>query len=55
MVSIMKTKTIIFSIIFILLASSMCFAVDSVYVWSNNTTSNNVNNNYIKSERSFLI
>ena len=35
----MKNKTIIFFIIFIMLISSIAFAADSVYVWSNNTTS----------------
>ena len=38
----MKTKTIIFFIIFITLISSMCFATDSVYVWSNNITKNSL-------------
>lgn len=33
----MKNKTIIFFIIFIILISGVCFAADSVYVWSNNT------------------
>lgn len=33
----MKNKTIIFFIIFIMLISGVCFAADSVYVWSNNT------------------
>lgn len=33
----MKNKTIIFFIIFIMLISSVAFAADSVYVWSNNT------------------
>lgn len=36
----MKIKTIIFSIIFSILISSTSFAVDSVYVWSNNSSSN---------------
>lgn len=36
----MKIKTIIFSIIFCILISSISFATDSVYVWSNNATSN---------------
>lgn len=35
----MKFKTIIFSIIFTILASTICFATDSVYVWSNNASS----------------
>lgn len=35
----MKFRTIIFSIIFTILASTMCFATDSIYVWSNNTSS----------------
>ena len=34
----MKTKSVIFSIIFIILISSVCFATDAVYVWSNNST-----------------
>lgn len=34
----MKFRTIIFSIIFTILASTICFATDSVYVWSNNTS-----------------
>ena len=33
----MKNKTIIFFITFIMLFSSVAFAADSVYVWSNNT------------------
>ena len=33
----MKNKTIIFFIIFVMLISGVCFAADSVYVWSNNT------------------
>lgn len=33
----MKNKTIIFFMIFIMLISGVCFAADSVYVWSNNT------------------
>ena len=33
----MKNKTIIFFIIFTILISGVCFAADSVYVWSNNT------------------
>ena len=37
----MKTKTIIFFIIFTMLTSIMSFASDSIYVWSNNTTANN--------------
>lgn len=32
----MKKKLILFSIIFIMLVSSVCLAADSVYVWSNN-------------------
>lgn len=36
----MKFKMIIFSIIFTILASTICFATDSIYVWSNNTSSN---------------
>ena len=36
----MKTKIIIFSIIFVIASSSICFAIDSVYVWSNNTSYN---------------
>ena len=36
----MKLKSIIFSLIFITLLSSICFATDSVYVWSNNSTTN---------------
>ena len=38
----MKTKTIIFSIIFTILISSICFATDSVYVWSNNTSTKSI-------------
>ena len=37
----MKTKTIIFFIIFTMLTSIISFASDSIYVWSNNTTANN--------------
>ena len=36
----MKIKSIIFFIIFTILISSICFATDAVYVWSNNTTQN---------------
>ena len=36
----MKVKSIIFSIIFTILISSICFATDAVFVWSNNTTNN---------------
>ena len=38
----MKLKSIIFFIIFTMLASTICFATDSVYVWSNNTSTNNI-------------
>lgn len=34
----MKFRTIIFSIIFTIFASTICFATDNVYVWSNNTS-----------------
>ena len=37
----MKLKSIIFFIVFIMLASTICFATDSVYVWSNNNTNTN--------------
>lgn len=37
----MKRKTIIFFIIFTMLASVISFASDSIYVWSNNNTTNN--------------
>lgn len=37
----MKTKTIIFFIIFTMLASVISFASDSIYVWSSNNTTNN--------------
>lgn len=37
----MKRKTIIFFIIFTMLTSIISFASDSIYVWSNNTTTNN--------------
>ena len=43
----MKNKSIILSIIFILLLSSICFATDSIYVWSStasNTVSNEISN-----------
>ena len=39
----MKLKSIIFFIIFTILASTICFASDSVYVWSNNNNAN-INN-----------
>ena len=39
----MKNKFIIFSLVFITLLSTICFATDSVYVWSSKT-SNQVNN-----------
>ena len=37
----MKLKSIIFFIIFTILTSTICFASDSVYVWSNNNTNTN--------------
>ena len=37
----MKSKSIIFFIVFTMLASTLCFATDSVYVWSNNNISSN--------------
>ena len=36
----MKTKIIIFFIIFTMLASTICLATDVVYVWSNNSSNN---------------
>ena len=42
----MKNKLIIFSIIFIILLSTICFATDSVFVWSSKT-SNSINNSTI--------
>lgn len=36
----MKTKIIIFFIIFTMLASTICLATDAVYVWSNNSSNN---------------
>lgn len=36
----MRSKSIIFFIIFIILASTICFATDSIYVWSNNNSTN---------------
>ena len=36
----MKTKTIIFFIIFTMFASTICLATDAVYVWSNNSNNN---------------
>ena len=38
----MKLKSIIFFIIFTMLASTICFATDSIYVWSDNTSANNI-------------
>ena len=38
----MKSKSIIFFIVFTMLASTICLATDSVYVWSNNTSSNDI-------------
>ena len=38
----MNTKIIIFSIILIIIHSSICFGADSVYVWSNNNTTSNI-------------
>lgn len=38
----MKLKLIVFFIISIILASTICFATDSVYVWSNNTSTNKI-------------
>ena len=53
----MKTKTIIFSIIFTIFISSISFATDAVYVWSNSNTedaleivSEAVNNNSLNLE-----
>ena len=37
----MKSKSIIFFIAFVTLFSSICLATDSVYVWSNNNSTNN--------------
>ena len=37
----MKLKSIIFFIIFTMLAFNICVATDSIYVWSNNTSTNN--------------
>lgn len=37
----MKIKIIIFFIIFTMLSTVICFAKDSIYVWSNNNTTNN--------------
>ena len=37
----MKSKSIIFFIVFIMLVSTMCFATDSLYVWSNNNSNTN--------------
>ena len=36
----MKTKTIIFFIILTIISSTICFATDSVYVWSDNNSTN---------------
>lgn len=36
----MKTKTIIFFIILTMISSTICFATDSVYVWSDNNSTN---------------
>lgn len=38
----MKFKTIVFSIIFMTLISTICVATDSVYVWSNNASTNSI-------------
>lgn len=38
----MKLKLIVFFIISIILASTICFATDSVYVWSNNISTNKI-------------
>ena len=38
----MKTKTIIFFIIFTMLTSVISFASDSIYVWSSNNATNNI-------------
>ena len=37
----MKSKLIIFFIVFIMLVSTMCFATDSLYVWFNNNSNTN--------------
>ena len=37
----MKSKSIIFFIVFTILASAICLANDSVYVWSNNNINTN--------------
>lgn len=37
----MKSKSVVFFIIFTILTSTICFASDSVYVWSNNNTNTN--------------
>ena len=36
----MKLKSCIFFIVFTMLATNVCFATDSIYVWSNNNTNN---------------
>lgn len=50
----MKNKTIIFFIIFIMIVSSATFAVDSVYVWSNNTVPQTIQTVSDVKENNFL-
>ncbi len=44
----MKSRAIIFFIIFLMLISSICFATDAIFTWSNNTTKVNTNNNVLQ-------
>lgn len=44
----MKSRAIIFFIIFLMLISSICFATDAIFTWSNNTTKINTNNNALQ-------
>ena len=44
----MKSRAIIFFIIFLMLISSICFATDAIFTWSNNTTKVNINNNVLQ-------
>ncbi len=44
----MKSRAIIFFIIFLMLISSICFATDAIFTWSNNSTKINTSSNVLQ-------
>lgn len=44
----MKNKLIIFSIIFTIILSTICYATDSIYVWSSNQSNSLINSNTLQ-------